>query len=84
MSTHIKSLYEYWVSLQRFLNIKAGTIIGLFSLEMLAIIAYYATKGHELPATVRDVYLGVITAFTVHTTAKVVKGTKDDDTTNGG
>ena len=81
MSQKVKSLYELWVSLQRFLNIKGGTIIGLFSMEMLAIIAFYACKGHDLPATVRDVYLGVVTAFTVHTTAKVVKGTKDDDTT---
>ncbi len=71
---------EKWRRVQKFLDIKAGTIIGLFSLEMLAIIAYYATANQNLPTTVRDVYLGVITAFTGHTIARVCKGDKDDDT----
>lgn len=74
-----ETLLEKWRRVQKFLDIKAGTIIGLFSLEMLAIIAYYATKGHNLPTTVRDVYLGVITAFTTHTVATVIKGVKDDE-----
>lgn len=76
-----ESLLEKWRRVQRFLDIKAGTIIGLFSLEMLAIIAFYAVKGHNLPTTVRDVYLGVITAFTGHTIAQVIKGVKDKDET---
>lgn len=71
---------EKWRRIQKFVDIKSGTVVGLFSLEMLAIIAYYATAGQNLPTTVRDVYLGVITAFTGHTIARVVKGVKDDET----
>lgn len=70
-------LHKFWVCVQKFLDIQSGAIVGLFSLEMLAIIAYYAVKGHELPTTVRDVYLGVITCFTTHGVAKVIKGAKD-------
>lgn len=74
-----ETILEKWRRVQKFMDIKAGTIIGLFSLEMLAIIAYYATTNQNLPTTVRDVYLGVITAFTGHTIARVVKGDKDDE-----
>lgn len=58
------------------LNLPGGTVLGLFSLEMLAIIAYYAVQGKDLPVTVRDVYLGVVAAFAVNATAKVVAGDK--------
>lgn len=75
-------MHKLWLQAQKFLDIKSGAIVGLFSLEMLAIIAFYAVKGHELPTTVRDVYLGVISAFTLHTTAKVIKGEPSDDTKN--
>lgn len=77
-----ETILEKWRRVQKFLDIKAGTIIGLFSLEMLAIIAYYACNNQNLPTTVRDVYLGVITAFTGSTIARVVKGTKDDEDKN--
>lgn len=70
-------LHAFWLCVQRFLDIKSGAIVGLFSLEMLAIIAYYAVVGKELPTTVRDVYLGVITAFTTHGVAQVIKGVKN-------
>ena len=70
-------MLKMWKEIQKYLDIKGGAIIGLFSLEMLAIIAFYAVKGHELPTTVRDVYLGVLTCFTTHGVAQVIKGDKD-------
>lgn len=76
-SRNCSKLHEVWLCVQKFLDIKSGAIIGLFSLEMLAIIAFYAVKGHELPTTVRDVYLGVLTCFTTHGVAQVIKGAKD-------
>lgn len=70
---------EKWRRVLKFIDIKGGVIIGLFSLEMLAIIAYYATNHQNLPSTVRDVYLGVLTCFAVNQTARVIKGEKTDD-----
>lgn len=71
---------EKWRRVLKFIDIKGGVIIGLFSLEMLAIIAYYATNNQNLPSTVRDVYLGVLTCFAVNQTARVLKGEKTDET----
>jgi hypothetical protein len=64
---------ELWLKIQDFLDIRGGAILGLFSLEMLAIIAYYACKGTNLPPTVRDVYIAVVSAFAAHKTASVFK-----------
>lgn len=75
----MRCLYQKWLRLQKFLDVRGGAILGLFSLEMLAIIAFYACKGHDLPSTVRDVYLGVLSAFSVHATAKIIKGVKEDE-----
>ena len=74
------SFKEKWIGALEYLNVPGGTIMGLFSLEMLAIIAYYACKGAELPATVRDVYLGVIGAFAASNIAKYYgqRGVKND------
>lgn len=72
-----ETLLDRWRQLLKFFDIKGGVIIGLFSLEMLAIIAYYAVKGREIPTTVEHIYLGVLTAFTTHGVAKVIKGAKD-------
>lgn len=44
-------------------DIKGGVIIGLFSLEVLALIPYCIITGREFPLYVRDIYLGVIAAF---------------------
>lgn len=78
----MKCLYQTWLKLQKFLDIRGGAILGLFSIEMLAIIAFYACKGHNLPSTVRDVYVAVLGAFSVHATAKVIKGVKEDEPKN--
>lgn len=51
-------------------NIKGGVILGLFSIEMLALIPYYAVTHTPFPATVRDIYLGVIAAFAATNVAK--------------
>lgn len=61
---------EKWISFLEYLNIPGGVVMGLFSLEMLAIIAYYACKGTNLPSTVRDVYVTVVGAFAASNIAK--------------
>lgn len=75
----MRCLYQKWLILQKFLDVRGGAILGLFSLEMLAIIAYYACKGTNLPTTVRDVYVAVLSAFAGHSIAKVIKGVKEDE-----
>lgn len=64
---------------QRFLavfDLPGGTVVGLFSLEILAVIAYCATSGTPLSPIHRDIYLGVIAAFAANKTAKIIKGAK--------
>jgi hypothetical protein len=61
---------EKWIAFLEYFDIPGGTIMGLLSLEMLAIIAYYACTGKELPGTVRDVYGIVIGAFAATNVAK--------------
>jgi hypothetical protein len=78
----MRCLYQKWLQLQKFLDIRGGAILGLFSLEMLAIIAFYACKGTNLPTTVRDVYVSVLGAFATHAVAKVIKGVKEDELKN--
>lgn len=59
--------------LERFLglfDIRGGVILGLFSLEMLALIAYCIVTNHPFPETVRDVYLGVVAGFSATNVAK--------------
>lgn len=75
----MRCLYQKWLVLQKFLDVRGGAILGLFSLEMLAIIAFHACKGTNLPTTVRDVYIAVLSAFAIHATAKVAKGIKEDE-----
>ena len=76
------TVLEKWRRILKFLDIKGGVIIGLFSLEMLALIAYCIVNKQDIPAVMRDIYLGVLTCFAVNQTARVIKGTKDDETTN--
>ena len=78
----MRCLYQKWLRIQKFLDVRGGAILGLFSLEMLAIIAFYACKGKELPSTVRDVYIAVLSAFAGHAIAKVIKGVKEDEPEN--
>jgi hypothetical protein len=56
------------------IDLPGGTVLGLFSLEMLAVIGYCAVTGKTLSPVHRDIYLGVITAFAVNRTAVVIKG----------
>ena len=51
-------------------DIPGGVFLGLFSLEMIAMIAYYACVGKELPSTIRDVYGIVVGAFAASNVAK--------------
>lgn len=71
---------DKWIKILNYLDIPGGVVLGLFSLEMLAIIAYYACEGKSLPTTVRDVYIAVIGAFAASNIAKYYgqKGTKNE------
>lgn len=51
-------------------DIPGGVVIGLFSLEILAMIPWCLLNHTPFPATVRDVYLGVIAAFATTNVAK--------------
>lgn len=59
-----------WIQVLNYFDIPGGVVLGLFSLEMLAIIAYYACEGKALPGTVRDVYGIVVGAFAATNVAK--------------
>ena len=59
-----------WIQVLNYFDIPGGVVLGLFSLEMLAIIAYYACEGKELPGAVRDVYGIVVGAFAATNVAK--------------
>lgn len=62
---------------QRFLaifDLPGGTVVGLFSIEMIALIAYCAITGKTISPIHRDIYLGVVSAFALNKTAKVFKG----------
>lgn len=58
-------------------DIRGGVILGLFSLEILAMIPFYAVTNVPFPATVRDIYLGVIAAFAATNVAKHYSTTKN-------
>lgn len=75
---------ERWIQFLEYFNVPGGTIMGLFSLEMLAIIAYYACEGKNLPSTVRDVYVTVVGAFAASNIAKYygARGTKNESKTD--
>jgi hypothetical protein len=64
------TLKDRWINALEYLNIPGGVVMGLLSLEMIAIIAYYACEGKELPGTVRDVYGIVVGAFAATNVAK--------------
>lgn len=57
-----------------YFDLPGGTVVGLFSLEILAILAYCAITGKPLSPIHRDIYLGVIGCFAANKTAKVIKG----------
>lgn len=66
-------------SFNRFLSyfdIPGGVVLGLFSLEMLALIAYCAITGKTVSPIHRDIYLGVVSAFALNKTVKVYRGQK--------
>lgn len=67
----MKSYYDKFLT---YFDLPGGTVVGLFSLEILAVIAYCAITGKTLSPIHRDIYLGVISAFALNKTAKVFKG----------
>jgi hypothetical protein len=66
----------YSVRILDLFDIKGGVILGLFSLEILAMIPYYAVNGVPFPATLRDLYLGVVAAFAATNVAKQYTASK--------
>lgn len=70
--------FSFWVKrILSLFDIPGGVVIGLFSLMMLAIIPWCILNHVDLPATVRDVYLGVITAFAGTNVAKHIATMKN-------
>lgn len=70
--------FSFW--LKRILSladIPGGIVIGLFSLEILAMIPWCLLNNTPFPATVRDVYLGVIAAFASTNVAKHYAASKN-------
>lgn len=62
---------KFWIErTMEIFNIKGGVILGLFSLEILAMIPYHALTKTPFPEPVRDIYLGVIAAFAATNVAK--------------
>ena len=58
-------------------DIRGGAIVGLFSFLMLAVIPWCLLSDVPFPATVRDVYLGVIAAFAGTNVAKHYAASKN-------
>jgi hypothetical protein len=62
---------KFWIErVLEIFNIKGGVILGLFSLEILAMIPYHALTRTPFPEPVRDIYLGVIAAFAATNVAR--------------
>lgn len=51
-------------------NLRGGVVLGLFTLEILAIIPYYAVTHANVPTTIQNIYLGVVGAFAASVIAK--------------
>ena len=63
-------ILKRWKKLQEFCDIKGGTIVGLWSLMMLALIPYSVLAKWEFPTSIVTAYLGVISAYAVNRTFK--------------
>ena len=72
----LDELKFYSVRVLDLFDIKGGVILGLFSLEILAMVPYCAVMGVSFPATLRDLYLGVVAAFAVTNVAKQYTASK--------
>lgn len=71
-------LFSYWLKrVLSLFDIPGGVVVGLFSLMMLATIPWCLLNGVPFPATVRDVYLGVIAAFASTNVAKHYAASKN-------
>lgn len=76
-SLFLDNIKFYSVRVLDLFDIKGGVILGLFSLEILAMIPYYAVQQVPFPATLRDLYLGVVAAFAATNVAKQYTATKN-------
>lgn len=74
-------LFKYhYQRLLSLLDIPGGVILGLFSLEMLALIAFCIVTNRPFPDAVRDVYLGVVAGFSATNVAKHYAASKNGGT----
>lgn len=67
---------KLYLKILSYFDLPGGTVLGLFSLEILAVIAYSTATGTALSPIHRDIYLGVVAAFAANKTAKVITGAK--------
>lgn len=63
-------------------DIPGGSILGLFSLAIVSLSCYSVVSARPFPSEIRDMYLGVITAFAATNIAKHYKEVKQNDAKN--
>jgi hypothetical protein len=70
--------FSFWLRrLLALADIPGGVVAGLFSLELLAVIPWCLLNGVAIPATLRDIYLGVIGAFATTNVARHYMNSKN-------
>lgn len=69
-------MLKLWNKVQTALDIRGGAILGLFSLAMVSLCCFAVVTGKPFPSQIRDIYLGVISAFAATNIAKHYKEAK--------
>lgn len=59
-------------------DIPGGVILGLFSLAVISLSCYAIITAKPFPDSIRDIYLGVVTAFAATNIAKHYKESKQN------
>lgn len=63
-------------------DIPGGSILGLYSLAVIALSCYSVITSKAFPSEIRDMYLGIITAFAATNIAKHYKESKQNESKN--
>lgn len=66
----LDAILKVWKTLQKFLDVKGGTIVGLWSMAMLALVPYSVLMRWEFPNSITTAYLGVVTCYAANKTFK--------------
>jgi len=61
---------KFWRTIQKFLDVKGGAIVGLWSMAMLALVPYSVLMKWQFPNSIVTAYLGVIGAYAANKTFK--------------